>query len=151
MERVEGDLLALARTGAFDVIVHGCNCFHAMGGGIARIIAAEFPEALQADKATPHGERGKLGTISVAQVETAAGRLSIVNAYTQFDYGTDRRQVDYEAISQCFEAVAARFGDKRIGYPMIGAGLAGGDWDEIAPRIDAALRGCDHRLVVLPG
>lgn len=150
MKRLEGDLLALARRGQFDVIVHGCNCFHAMGGGIARLIAAEFPEALAADRQTPHGDRDKLGTISVAEVNLRGHGLSVVNAYTQFGYGTDRRQVEYNAVSSCFEAVAARFATARIGYPMIGAGLAGGDWDEIAPRIDRALAGCDHTLVVLP-
>ena len=30
MQRIEGDLIALGRSGRFDVIVHGCNCCHAM-------------------------------------------------------------------------------------------------------------------------
>ena len=151
MERIEGDLIALALEGRFDLIVHGCNCFHSMGAGIARAIAATFPEALEADRATPHGTRDKLGSISVAEVTRAERPLRVVNAYTQFDTGTDRRRVDYDAISACFKEVARRFPQARIGYPMIGAGLAGGDWTEIAPRIDGALAGCDHALVVLPG
>lgn len=150
VKRREGDLIALAQAGEFDVIVHGCNCFHTMGGGIARVIAMAFPAALSADRATPKADRSKLGTISVAEIDCAGHALSVVNAYTQFDFGTDGRKVDYEAISRVFEAVAARFPQARIGYPMIGAGLAGGDWEEIAPRIDRALHGLDHTLVVLP-
>ncbi len=70
--------------------------------------------------------------------------------YTQFDFRGRGRKVDYEALSACFETVARRFPGGRIGYPMIGAGLAGGAWEEIARRIDRALDGCDHCLVLLP-
>jgi O-acetyl-ADP-ribose deacetylase (regulator of RNase III) len=150
MQRLTGDLIELACDGRFDVIVHGCNCFHTMGAGIARVIAARFPQALQADRATPYGEAAKLGTISTAAVQSGTHRLTIVNAYTQFQPGGPGRLADYDAISAAFAEVARRFPDARIGYPLIGAGLAGGDWQEIAPRIDAALAGCDHTLVVLP-
>lgn len=150
MKTVTGDLLELARNGAFDVIVHGCNCFHTMGAGIARPVSALFPEALQADKATPYGERAKLGTISAALIKRGDISFHVVNAYTQFEYRGPGPKVDYSAVQSCFEAIAARFPDARIGYPMIGAGLAGGDWRTISSSIDAALKGCDHTLVVLP-
>ncbi|MEM9839717.1 MAG: macro domain-containing protein [Pseudomonadota bacterium] len=148
-ERV-GDLLLLALDGEFDVIVHGCNCFHTMGGGIARVIAQHFPEALEADKATPAGDREKLGSISFAQVERATGKFTIVNAYTQFDFRGPQPRVSYEAVSQAFDTIAQQFNGARIGYPMIGAGLAGGDWAIISERINTALEGCDHTLVKLP-
>lgn len=45
MKSIRGNLLALARSGRFDVIVHGCNCRHAMGAGIAKQIKDSFPEA----------------------------------------------------------------------------------------------------------
>ena len=150
MREIEGDLLALALSGAFDVIVHGCNCIHTMGAGIAKPIAQKFPEVLEADRQTPYGTRDKLGTLSTALVERDGARFTVVNAYTQFDYRGPGVKVSYPAISACFERVAERFADARIGYPLIGAGLAGGDWQEIAPRIDKALHGLDHCLVVLP-
>ncbi|MBY5989434.1 macro domain-containing protein [Roseovarius atlanticus] len=150
MRRIEGDLIALAKSGHFDVLVHGCNCFHTVGAGIAKIIAKEFPAAAQADIETPKGDRAKLGTISHATVACDGHSLTIVNAYTQFDYRGRGQKVDYSALQSAFEAVAAQFPAARIGYPLIGAGLAGGDWDEIAPRIDTALDGMDHALVVLP-
>ncbi|MCG7520758.1 macro domain-containing protein [Ruegeria sp. Ofav3-42] len=151
MPTIKGDLIQLALDGEFDVIVHGCNCFHAMGAGIARVIAAEFPDALVADKQTEYGVRSKLGTVSTASVSRGTTSFVIVNAYTQFHWGGPGRLVDYDAISACFNMIARGFPTARIGYPMIGAGLAGGDWAEIAPRIDAALKDMDHKLVVLPG
>jgi O-acetyl-ADP-ribose deacetylase (regulator of RNase III) len=42
-----GDLIRLAILGNFDVIVHGCNCFKTMGGGIAAQIKRVFPKAYQ--------------------------------------------------------------------------------------------------------
>lgn len=150
MNVVEGNLLDLAFDGTFDVIVHGCNCFHEMGAGIAKAIAQRIPEALAADRATAPGDRTKLGTISTARVIRDGADFTIVNAYTQFDYRGVGRKVDYAALRACFEEIARRFPNARIGYPKIGAGLAGGDWEEIAPMIDAALAGMDHGLVVLP-
>ena len=39
---VDGDLIKLALSGKFDVIVHGCNCFCTMGAGIAPQMAEAF-------------------------------------------------------------------------------------------------------------
>lgn len=150
MKSVEGDLIAKAKSGEFDVIVHGCNCQHSMAAGIAKIIAREFPEAAQADLDTPKGDRDKLGTISCATVDCDGHTLTVVNAYTQFDYKGRGQKVDYEAVGAAFDEVARRFPEARVGYPLIGAGMGGGNWDEIAPRIDAALKDHDHALVVLP-
>ena len=40
-----------------------------------------------------------------------------------------------------------QFGGKRIGYPLIGAGLAGGDWQIISAIINEELVGENHTLV----
>jgi len=43
--------------------------------------------------------------------------------------------------------VKAMFAGSRIAYPMIGAGLAKGDWSIIASIIEEELAGEDHTLV----
>lgn len=148
MKTISGDLIKLALAGEFDVIVHGCNCFHAMGAGIARAISAQFPEAFDADKATEYGASSKPGTISSAQIIRGDARFTVVNAYTQFQWRGQGQKADYEAIQSCFERIADRFPTARIGYPMIGAGLAGGDWSIIEASISKALSGLNHTLVV---
>ena len=150
MKTRTGDLLELALQGEFDVIAHGCNCFHTMGAGIARQIAMRFPEAYEADKQTSHGDHEKLGTISTAEIDRDDARFVIVNAYTQFNFRGRGPKVDYDAVSACFSVVADRYAGRRIGYPLIGAGLAGGDWSLIAERIAERLEGLDHTLVTLP-
>lgn len=150
MPKIRGDLLELGASGRFDVIVHGCNCMHRMGKGIAHSIRARFPESYEADKETVKGSRQKLGTYSCVTVMcNDEHALTIVNAYTQYHfsprYGPN---VDYDAIRAVFRLIKENFAGKRIGYPLIGAGLAGGDWDVISEIIDDELEGEDHTLVV---
>lgn len=142
MKIVKGDLLALAKAGEFDVIIQGCNCFHLMGAGIAKQIKDQFPVAYSADLTSAYGDARKLGTVTVGSTMT----LFIVNGYTQFRPG---RNVDYAAIRRVFSTVKQLFEGRRIGYPKIGAGIAGGDWDIISKIIDEELEGEDHTLVVL--
>lgn len=125
----------MAQNGEFDVIVHGCNCFHTMGGGIALQIKKAFPDAYRADLYTPHGSPFKLGTYSKAVI----GELTVVNAYTQytFDRGND---VEYCAVYNVFKQIAQDFPFSRIGIPCIGAGLAGGDWKLLSHIIEEAIR-----------
>ena len=147
MKTVRGDLLKLALDGHFDVIVHGCNCQCVMGAGIALAIRNTFPEAFVADCATVKGDRNKMGEISVASVERSGRSLVIVNGYTQFHWRGRGVLVDYEAVRSVMRQVKASFPGKRIGYPKIGAGLAGGDWVQIAAIVDEELDGEDHAFV----
>jgi O-acetyl-ADP-ribose deacetylase (regulator of RNase III) len=147
MKIVEGDLIKLARQGHFDVIIHGCNCFNTMGAGIARQIAIECPEATIKDNYTKRGDKNKLGTFTEAEIERGPIKFVVVNAYTQYGCQVSKVNVDYEAIRHAFEKIKLKFTGKRIGIPLIGAGLAGGDWNIIAPIIDGIMEGEDLTLV----
>lgn len=151
MKTILGDLLTFALDGKFDVILHGCNCQCQMGKGIALSIKKQFPEAYAADCMTPKGDAAKLGTISVASIERGERRFDIVNAYTQFHWRGAGVLADYDAIRNVMKAAKAGYAGRRIGYPKIGAGLAGGDWQVIAAIIDEELAGEDHTLVEFAG
>lgn len=150
MKVVRGDLLDLAEAGRFDAIVHGCNCVHAMGAGIALQIRRRWPEVFAADAATPRGP-SKLGTVGLCPVLGSDGRtrFTVVNAYTQVVPGVRGRQTDYGALRSAMRRVAELFPKARIGYPRIGAGLGGGDWGVISAILDEELSGLDHVLVEL--
>ena len=137
----------MATRGYFDVIIHGCNCFCTMGRGIAKQIKLAFPEAFAADQATEFGDRNKLGAISVATVTRGPHRFSIVNAYTQHDFRGGGVLVDYVAVRSAMHLIAVKFAGKRLGYPRIGSGLAGGDWQIISAIIDEELQTQDHTMV----
>lgn len=150
MKTLRGDLLAYALNGRLPVIVHGCNCFCNFGAGIAKQVKNTFPEAFDADKRTVAGNKNKLGTLSITQVVRGSRGITIVNAYTQYRYGGGVVNADYDAIDKCFQQIRDEFGglNMAIGYPLIGCGLAGGDWSIVRPIIDENLKGLDHYLVV---
>ena len=50
--------------------------------------------------------------------------------------------------SDAKKKIAQDIPDKRIGYPRIGAGMAGGDWEIISSIIAEELEGLDHTLVL---
>ena len=147
MNTIKGDLIELALGGEFDLIVHGCNCFNTMGAGIAKSIRSSFPEAYQEDLKTKKGDTNKLGTFSFVSVKTQKGNLTIVNGYTQFHWKGKGIKADYEAIRNVFKKIKEQFSGFRIGYPAIGAGLAGGDWDTISQIIEQELNGENHTFV----
>lgn len=147
MKIIEGDLIKLALNGEFDVIIHGCNCFCTMGAGIAKAIKAEFPQAYKADLETQKGSKEKLGSYSEATVHRSGKSITIINAYTQFNWRGRGTKADYDAIRRVFSLLKVNFSGARIGYPLIGAGLAGGNWYTISQIIDSELADENHTLV----
>jgi O-acetyl-ADP-ribose deacetylase (regulator of RNase III) len=146
-KEVRGDLIKMAKNGDFDVIVHGANCFCTFGAGIATQIRKEFPEAYQADFSTKKGF-DKRGTFTWAQ---SYNGLIIVNAYTQYKYGHNKDLFDYNgfrAILKQLTMFISNIGVHRIGFPQIGAGLAGGDWSRIKEIIQTELSHLDVTVVI---
>jgi len=137
MKVIKGDLIKLAKERKFDVITHGSNCYNCMGAGIAKQIKQEFPEAYKADLKTKKGDRLKLGSYSEAYVKKY--NLIIINAYTQYGYWGKggKPNADYMAIEKVFKKIKENYNAKQIGIPLIGTGLAGGDWNKISNIIDS--------------
>jgi len=149
MKQLDGNLLDMAENGDFDVIIHGCNCFNTMGAGIADQIRKRYPGAYLADCTTTKGNYEKLGNFtSYVQPMSNGNMFVIINAYTQFGFSSKKMNVDYRAIQSVMRTINKIYAGKRIGYPMIGAGLAGGDWGIISKIIDIELTDVDHTLIV---
>lgn len=143
-----GNLIDFAEKGEVEVIVHGCNCFCNMGAGIAKEIKRRYPAAYDMDCTTTKGDRAKLGGYTwINAVAPNKHPFIIVNAYTQYAYGNKSRNVDYEAVRSVFSMIKSVFKHYHIGYPYIGAGLAGGDWNIISRIINSELAGMTHTLV----
>ncbi len=124
LKHTKGNLLDLAEAGDFDVIVQGCNCFCAMGSGIAKEIRNRYPEAWQVDYDTEMGDMFKLGTFTSAHT----GKFVIVNAYTQYNTSKQGEDVfEYASFEVILKKLAYAYGNRRFGFPYIGMGLAHGD------------------------
>ena len=129
IDYIKGDLLSVKE----GIIVHGCNSHGIMGAGVALAIKTKYPAAYYMSGYRLSEER-KLGEIYWWDNEP----LYIANAITQKDFGRDgNRYVNYSAIAKAFYEVfefAKHKMHKKIldvHFPMIGAGLGGGDWEII--------------------
>jgi O-acetyl-ADP-ribose deacetylase (regulator of RNase III) len=167
IKEVTGDLIELARAGDFDVITHGCNCFCTMGAGIAVPMRVNFNcNNFPMEHPKHKGDINKLGTIDyqsqlicpvkrplkimgveVLSPDYGGHPIIVVNSYTQYRYGREKRQVDYEALTLCMRKINALFPGKRIGLPKIGAVLGGGDWKIIKDIIERELQDMDVTIV----
>lgn len=89
----------------------------------------------------------KLGDVVASDVtnkdSTNNSTLLVVSALTQQECGQDKEvlYVDYDAISASFSRIKllAKHLKLPVHVPLIGCGLANGKWEEVGPRIEAAL------------
>jgi O-acetyl-ADP-ribose deacetylase (regulator of RNase III) len=84
---------------------------------------------------TVKGDYNKLGNWT----ECDAGeknRFTVINAYTQYNMSQGTDVFEYTAFELILQKLAHQFGNKRIGLPYIGMGLAGGDKEVILEQIE---------------
>lgn len=151
MKEIKGDLIKLAKEGRFDLIGHGCNCFCTMGKGIAPQIKEAFPQAYGADQDTLKGDITKLGnyTYGICYLNDI-DYVTVFNIYSQYNYnrnGERKPQLDYDALRLALRKINHNYSGKSIGLPLIGAGLAGGDWGEIRRMVIEELKDMDLTIV----
>jgi O-acetyl-ADP-ribose deacetylase (regulator of RNase III) len=143
MKIIKGDLLKLALTKEVTHIVHGCNCFHAMGSGIAGLLAKQFPEIPAADRDTKSGDIKKLASYSRAyvteqrkftknmvgltlhSVEHLTHPFHCINLYTQYAPGADFLP---SLFPEALKLLNKDFKGRTLYFPRVGAGIGGGDW-----------------------
>ena len=129
------------------IIVHGCNAQGVMGSGVALAIKNKWPDVYQQykDHFDTKSSWAALGQIIPVVV---APDTYVLNAITQKNYGRDgTRYVSYDAVTACFEKVrgwAEHFKQTEnrsvpVNFPLLGAGLGGGDWEIISTIIDRTL------------
>ena len=149
-KEIDGDLIALARKGEFDVITHGCNCMSNMGAGLAPHMARAFGcDRFKLEFVGLRGDINKLGQIDYKECAISPEKsITVVNSYTQYIPSAVAKPLDYEALTLCMRKINHRFKGKRIGLPKIGSGLAGGDWDRIKQIIQEELTDCDVTVVM---
>lgn len=143
------------------IIVHGCNAQGVMGAGIALQIKNKWPNAfidyqyylqgITANNLSP-GKRffNELQSKQFRQsvmghvVDTViSDQLVISSAITQYDYSnTGSKHTNYQAVYEAFEHILDLAKETRlpVHYPLIGAGLGGGNWAIISEIIDTVFQ-----------
>jgi O-acetyl-ADP-ribose deacetylase (regulator of RNase III) len=136
-----GDILT-----ADGIVIQGCNAQGAMNSGLAKNIRDKWPEIFVPYSNFINKNKGKniMGEI-IPFASSSPPFAIIMNCITQEFYGRDHntKYVSYEAIDKAFRNVYAWIKESRhlqedlcINYPLIGAGLANGDWAIISAIID---------------
>ena len=150
-KEVEGDLIKMAKNREFDVIAHGANCKCVMSAGIAKQIREHFPEAYYADKYNGRTDCQKLGCLSECYYHEH--KLTIFNLYSQFELGAEFDLLFFTSALTKMKMILSYqlfFDTKilKIGLPMIGCGIGGGNWAEVKAVIQDVLRGFDVTVVI---
>ncbi|EIQ01078.1 putative phosphatase, C-terminal domain of histone macro H2A1 like protein [Opitutaceae bacterium TAV1] len=114
------------------IIVHCCNDIGAWGAGFVLALSRRWPQPETEYRTSARVSELVLGEIQLVPVEQD---ITVVNLIGQ--HGTGHRNgvppIRYEAISEGLSklAVHARHHGASVHMPKMGAGLAGGDWDQI--------------------
>lgn len=127
------------------IIMHGCNDLGVMGSGIALAVKEKYPACFQeySNWCIEERKAGKELLGNICPFSVPYKDLVIANCITQSGFGKDsKRYVSYKAIQSVFQTIAV-IGAGRVGvdtltihYPLIGAGLGGGDWAIISEIIE---------------
>jgi O-acetyl-ADP-ribose deacetylase (regulator of RNase III) len=136
MREIDGNLLDYFDNKEFDMIAHQANCFHTFGSGIAREIKERYPEAYQADLSTPKNDIMKLGTYSHCTLPQGL----ILNIYGQYEMSSKFIATNYDALGVAFYKINHLFSGMHIGLPLIGCGIAGGEWRYVRYLIEARFK-----------
>lgn len=148
-----GDMLEEVKQG---IIVQQVNAQGKMGSGIAKSIKEKWPivEAFYQENVFPNQpDKGfqYMGKVFYVEVEPD---LWVANLVGQQFYGRDPKIVytSYEALEMGFASVShfAENKDLEVHYPLIGCGLANGDWTRVSQIISNRLDTIVHTLWTLP-
>ena len=146
------------------IIVHGCNCQGAMGAGFALGIKNMYPGAYESYRLEYTTNGLRLGESTWFDNND---NIIIVNANTQDYYSRTSNvvSVDYNAVRKCFRDINdealkilgtnivmpsisdiadcdIKITEVQIHFPLIGCGLAGGNWKIVSQIIDEEIDDC---------
>ena len=108
-------------------ICQGVNSLGVMGAGLALQIRNKYPKVYKVYKRKHSEGEPKLGRVFGVD----CGEHTIINIVTQKEIGRWKKPFNYTAFTLGLNQVDVSIKGP-VAFPMIGAGLAGGDWVEIS-------------------
>lgn len=129
-------------------IVHACNSLGIMGGGLALQVRNQYPQAFEVYKAACDTKvettrHELLGTLT--HYRYPAKYLTIINAITQLDIGTYKRQTSYDAVVEVFERIAGVVKSNPDSFFVFaipvnfGCALGGANWSIVRHMVETLL------------
>lgn len=144
----QGNVLTDLMLGHITTVAHGCNCAGGFGSGIAGQIGMLFPKVRDA-----YYELFEQGgaTLGFFQPVKVGENKTIINCGTQQNFmPRGINHLDMAALEEILHKLVLLPESEIIGIPKIGAGLAGGDWNEIEGLVNKVFMQRDITVYILP-
>ena len=123
-----------------EAIVNTVNCVGIMGRGIALQFKNAWPENFKAYEAACKREEVQPGRMFVYEVGQLTTPRYIINFPTKRHWRGKSRIEDIESGLKALVGEIRQRGIRSIAIPPLGSGLGGLDWNDVRPRIEAAMR-----------
>jgi O-acetyl-ADP-ribose deacetylase (regulator of RNase III) len=129
-------------------LVNTVNTKGVMGKGVALQFKRAFPANFKAYKSACDAGEVQLGRMFVTQTDRLENPRFIINFPTKGHWKSRSRLADVESGLQDLRRVLTDCEIASVAVPPLGCGLGGLDWDEVRPRIEAALADLPVRVLV---
>lgn len=143
-----GDLVSLAETDDFDLIVIGGNCNFKRDSALAKGISYVFGVPTPG---YPNARIEELGNVLYFSSPHSDHTTQLAEAIVLSNSNLDSKPFDYSAYTLCMKKINHRFKGKHIGLPKIGCHLAGADWEILEVITRKQLEDCDVTIVEYGG
>jgi O-acetyl-ADP-ribose deacetylase (regulator of RNase III) len=156
IEYVAGDATRPAGNGPM-IVAHVCNDAGGWGRGFVVAVSDRWPEPERAYRSWYRGRAGNDFRLGAVQVVAVGPDLWVANMIGQHGIRSSGGvpPIRYDALRQCLAKVADEAVAKHatVHVPRIGAGLAGGRWDQVEELLVDELAQRDVAVTVydLPG
>lgn len=123
-----------------EALVNTVNCVGVMGRGIALQFKNAYPENFKAYEAACRRKEVQPGRMFVFETGALGNPRYIINFPTKRHWRGKSRMDDIEAGLIDLVSVIRQHDIRSIAIPPLGSGLGGLDWNDVKPRIGAALQ-----------
>ncbi len=145
IERTTGDILKAD----VEALVNSVNCVGVMGRGIALQFKNAFPDNFKAYAAACSRKEVQPGRMFVFETGYLGNPRYIINFPTKRHWRGPSRLEDIEVGLVALVAEIRARDIRSIAIPPLGAGLGGLNWQEVRPRIEAAMQELDEVRAVV--
>ena len=131
IEYINGDILIIES----DIIAHQVNCMGKFAKGLALQIRKKYKEVYTEYMNLYNSIDNKSELMGECQIIKTYDGKYVANIFSQYNfYPKGVRHTDYDALEQSLKFLKFWMKGNKIktcGIPLIGCGLAGGDWDGV--------------------
>jgi O-acetyl-ADP-ribose deacetylase (regulator of RNase III) len=132
-----------------DAIINTVNCVGVMGRGIALQFKKAFPDNFAAYESACRQKHVQPGRMFVYETGQLTAPRYIINFPTKRHWRGASRMDDIDSGLQALVETLRKYKIQSVAVPPLGSGLGGLDWNEVKPRIEAALQPLSDVRVVI--